>query len=129
MSNSNGQTKPGKQGYGKVKWRGFVNVYLRKEHKSAIKQNLLSPTKCFHFLESAASAGLKISFVWSDKGQYWTTTAYCVDFRSANAGLSMSMRHGDFATSITALSYVLDMVGPKGKWEDEFGEVGEVYDW
>ena len=124
-----GSNKPGSKDYGKVKFRGFVNVYLRPEHKASIKENLPTAETVLQFLDTCATSDLKFSLSYSDKGGFYTATVYCTDFKSPNAGLSLSLRHSDISTAIGALIFVLDMVGITGSWEEEWGEVGSSNDW
>lgn len=122
------RSKPGEPGYGKVNFRGFVKVYLKPQEKQQIKANLLDSEGICIFIDTLTDSGYKFSYSRSSDGKTGTATAYCNDFRMANAGLGISMRHGSFEVAITALQWVLNQEGLKADWSQVYGVESED-DW
>lgn len=122
------RSKPGEKNYGKVNFRGFVKVYLKPQEKQEIKANLLDAAGILDFIGRLTDSGYKFSLSRSSDGKTGTATAYCNDFRMANAGLGISMRHGDFQVAITALQWILDQEGLQADWSEVYGVESED-DW
>lgn len=122
------RVKPGDKDYGKVNFRGFVKVYLKPQEKQLIKDNLLDAAGAMAFVEELTDSGYKFSFSRSSDGKTGTATAYCNDFRMANAGLGISMRHGDFLVALTALQWVINQEGLQADWSEVYG-VDNDSDW
>lgn len=112
----------------KAKFAGFVNVYLSKEDKDAIRENLLPDLSIVEFIQQANELDYKFSSSQSADGKTYTCTLYGALTSNPNAGLAMSLRHSDFVVAISALSWVLREEGMKSSWEDRFSTVGND-DW
>lgn len=120
--------KPGDKDYGKVNFRGFVNVYLKPHEKAQIKANLLTPQAASIFLEELTGNGYKFSLSRSSDDKFFTATAYCTDFRKANAGYGLSQRHSDYLVALSALQWCFGLEGFDGNWEEVWG-AGNEDDW
>jgi len=119
---------PGDKNYGKVQFRGFVNVYLKPHEKAQIKKDLLTPDAAWVFIEELTGNGYKFSLTRSSDDKFYTATAYCNDFRKANAGYGLSQRHSDHLVAITALQWCFGLEGFDADWEAVWG-AGADDDW
>ena len=122
------RSKPGEKGYGTVKFRGFVKVSLKEQEKKQIKANLLDEAGCTGFIHELVGNGYKYSLSLSSDGKFYTATAYCNDFRKANAGYGLSMRHADYLVAITALQWCFGLEGYDSDWAEVWG-VADDNDW
>lgn len=122
------RSKPGSKDYGTVKFRGFVNVYLKPHEKKQIKENLLDSAAAMEFITELVGNGYKFSLTQSSDGKTYTATAYCNDFRKENAGLGLSMRHGDHLVAITALQWCFGLEGYDMDWAAVWGTASDD-DW
>lgn len=113
--------RPGEKGYGKVEFRGFVKRYLKAAEKQHIKANLLSSEDFIEFLEKVTDSGYKFSLSRSADGKTATATAYCTDFTMVNAGLGLSMRHGDTVVAVTSLWSIFALEGYNCDWDEVLG--------
>lgn len=112
----------------KVKWQGYVNVYLSKEDKNHVKHNLLTDAAAIEFLLEAAENGYKFSCSYSNTGSFHTVTLYGNTAGTPNAGWAMSLRHSDFLTALSALHHVVGQDGWKSDWSERFTTVTDN-DW
>ena len=112
----------------KVTWRGFVNVYLNPQEKDYVKNHILSDAQIVEFIGEAAENGYKYSATYSRHGNFFTVTLYGNTPGQPNAGYAMSLRHADFATAVSALSFVVGEEGWKNDWTERFTAVGDN-DW
>lgn len=122
------RAKPGDKDYGKVTFRGFVNVYLKPHEKAQIKAQLLEAPALIIFLEELCANGYKFSLTRSVDDKFYTATAYCTDFRKANAGYGLSQRHSDSVVAVSALQWCFGLEGFDGDWEAVWG-AGSDDDW
>lgn len=120
--------KPGEKGYGEVKFKGFVNVYLKPHEKRQIKENVLDDAAAFGFISELVGNGYKFSLSLSSDGKTHTATAYCNDFRKKNAGLGLSMRHSDALVAVTALQWCFGLEGYDADWAAIWGTASDD-DW
>jgi len=111
----------GKELWAKAKWEGFVSVSLTTQEKAAIKKSLLSEDACFQSLMDAATDGYKVSLSYSIPEDVYTVALTGTYQKKPNAGLTMSMRHKDVVTAITAIDWCLREAGKEGSWEERFG--------
>jgi len=112
----------------KAKWAGFVNVTLNSQEKNAVKDALLSPDECSQFFMDASTAGYKVSLSYSPPEDVHTMALTGTYKGKANAGLTMSLRHRDYETLVSAMAWCLSEAGFDGSWEDRFGNVAND-DW
>ena len=122
------RAKPGEKDYGKVNFRGFVNVYLKPQEKQQIKDNLLTDGQAMEFVAKLVGSGYKFSLSLSNDGKTHTATAYCTDFKMANAGYGLSMRHSDYLVAVTALQWCFVLEGYDANWEEIWGTTSDD-DW
>lgn len=115
------KAKPGSKDYGKVQFRGFVNVYLKPHEKAQIKSELLDAAGAWDFIEELAGNGYKFSLTLSNDEKFYTATAYCTDFRKANAGLGLSQRHSNYLVALTALKWCFGLEGYDCDWSEVWG--------
>lgn len=112
----------------KAKWQGFVNVRLGKEEKKAIKGSLLQEVDALQFLVDAATDGYKCSISYSIPEDVFTVSMTGQYEGKPNAGVTMSMRHVDFITAVSALYWCHVEAGKKGDWGDRYSSGGQD-DW
>lgn len=112
----------------KAKWQGFVSITLQTAEKKAIKDGLLSEEQCLQLLIDAATDGYKVSLSYSIPEDVFTVALTGVYKDKPNAGLTMSMRHKDVVTAITAVGWCLTEAGKEGSWEERFGSTSHD-DW
>lgn len=117
--------KNGRSAVEKVSWKGFVNVYLNAADKKAIKHNLATPEEVMGLLEALSGDGYKVSVTYSEKGGFYTVTAYGNDPSCINAGWAMSLRHSDLVVAFSALRHVVEMEGVSGDWSERFTTVND----
>lgn len=109
--------KPEEKQWTKAKWRSFVNVYLNPQEKKWVKENVLGLGECFQFLLDMAEAGYKVSWSYAP-GQETHTISLTGQYKeTANSGLTMSLRHSDYAVAITALQFCAEEDGMSSDWE------------
>jgi len=113
--------KPGSKDYGTVKFRGFIKVALKDHEKKQIKANLLGEADAMGFIHELTGNGYKFSLSLSNDGKFYTATAYCNDFRKANAGYGLSMRHADYLVAITCLQWCFALEGYDTDWAEVWG--------
>jgi len=101
---------------GKVKWQGFVNIYLTPQDKIAIKAELMQEEEVLHFLDQMACNGYKVSTSYSPSGGFFSVTLYGNHVENPNAGWAMTLRHSDLLTAYTALSFAHEHKSDLGDW-------------
>lgn len=114
--------------WNKAKWIGFVNLKLSQQEKEAIKSNLLSAEDGIDFLMNVATAGYKFSTSYSIPEDVYTLSLTGQYQEKPNAGITMSMRHRDFVTALTALNFCAQEDGLLVEWSDRYTIVGDD-DW
>jgi hypothetical protein len=112
----------------KAKWQGFVNVRLTKEEKKAIKGRLLLEGTGFEFLMNAATAGYKCSISYSIPEDTYTVSLTGQYHQKPNAGITMSIRHRDLITALTALAWCQEEAGNLAEWSERW-TLAEPDDW
>jgi hypothetical protein len=100
----------------KAKWQGFVNVSLTAEEKTAVKALLLQEESGFEFLMNVATDGYKCSISYSVPEDVYTVSLTGVYQGRPNAGITMSMRHRDLITALTALAWCHKEAGSLQEW-------------
>ena len=109
----------------KEKWKGFVNVRLSQEEKKAIKDNLLSEEAGLEFLMNVATDGYKCSISYSIPEDVYTVSLTGQYRSKPNAGITMSLRHREMITALSALSWCHEEAGKFGEWSDRYAIVGD----
>lgn len=112
----------------KVKWQGFVNVYLTRTEKDYVKQNPLDYAAALQFLADAAEAGYKASISYSERPGFFTVTLYGNVPGGVNAGWAMSLRHADLLVAVSALHHVAGQDSLKSDWGERF-DTASGHDW
>lgn len=118
----------GKSGNNKVRWNGFVNVYLSKADKAAIKSSLLDDAAIIRLVEHLTENGYKVSTSYSQAGGFYTVTAYGNVPDCPNAGWAMSLRHSSLVVAYSSLQHVLGVEGVSEDWSERFTTVDDN-DW
>ena len=113
---------------GKVKFQGFVNVYLNPQEKKQIKANLLDSEQILDFIQLAADEGYKFSLSFSDSGGFYSATLYGNEVSCGNPGYAMTIRHADVQTAVSGLAFVVGQDGWKSDWAERFTTAGDN-DW
>lgn len=112
----------------KVEWQGFVNVYLNSQEKQYIKENELDDNGLIDLVQRLADSNYKFSCSFSDRGGFYTVTAYGNTPDNPNAGWAMSLKHSDFRIAMTALNHCLQEAGEKGSWAERY-VAASGHDW
>lgn len=112
----------------KAKWKGFVNVKLSQEEKKHIKANLLGEVAGYEFLMNVATAGYKCSISYSIPEDVFTASLTGRYQETPNGGITMSVRHRDLITALTALHFCHEEAGKLGEWSDLYTLIGDD-DW
>lgn len=112
----------------KAKWEGFVSVTLNSQEKKAVKDALLSEDECFQFISDASTDGYKVSLSYSIPEDVYTVALTGSYKERPNAGLTMSMRHRELLTAVSAIAWCYQEAGKDGSWEDRFGKTSQD-DW
>jgi hypothetical protein len=121
-------SKPEEQLWSKAKWQGFVNIALTKEEKKAIKAQLLEEATGFEFLMNVVTDGYKSSISYSVPEDTYTVSLTGLYQGKPNAGITMSMRHKELITALTALSWCHEQAGTFGEWSERW-TLREEDDW
>lgn len=112
----------------KAEWKGFYNCYLTKQDKAQIKKLLGDTPKYEELLLLLADNGYKVSIVYSPTGAFYVASAYAHTVGHVNAGYSLSSRHADLNTAITALWWIVVEKHNMGRWPVD-DDKGSQYDW
>lgn len=112
----------------KVKWQGFVNVYLTRTEKDYVKENPLDYAEALQFLGDAAEAGYKVSISYTDNPGFYTVTLYGNRSGGVNAGWAMSLRHADLLVAVSAINHVAGQDGLKSDWGERY-DTATGHDW
>jgi len=112
--------KPASNMWEKAKWQGFVNVRLDESEKKQVKQAILKEEDGLEFLMNAATAGYKCSISYSIPEEVFTVSLTGQYKQKPNGGVTMSIRHVDLMTAITALAWCQTEAGADGEWAERW---------
>lgn len=107
--------------WAKAKWRGFINARLNAQEKAAVKEMDLDGDTIAQFCADVAAAGYKVGLSYSIPEDVYTVSLTGQYVAKANAGMTLSMRHRDFATAMAAIAWCVDMDGFDADWAERFG--------
>lgn len=112
----------------KVKFQGFVRVYLTKQEKAQISEEMLSEDEVLTFFDTMAMAGYKVSVSYSPSGGFFSVTLYGNHQDNPNAGWAMTLRHRDLLKAMSALAFSHDHKSIEGDWTGK-EPTGDDNDW
>jgi len=112
--------EPAARMYTKAKWQGFVNVYLSREEKTAIKDQAWDSADYTDFIKDACEHHYKFSLSFSEAGGFWSASLTGQYKELPNGGVCMSLKHRDFDTAIRALAWCLKEAGYKEDWSERY---------